>query len=189
MICTDKSLAEGPEYLSSGERYRVGRSSTCSFVINDLSVSRFHAEVIVTEEKVRVKDLRSRNGTFVDGVRVEEVEVEPGQSVRFGAAHFHLIGENQVAGDDLSEISTHYVPSKAPAQPEVLRTLTDMQGKVLDLLLTGLQEKEVASRLDLSRNTVHNHVKGIYRKLGVTSRPELLARFLGPGPVGEQAEK
>src|SRR5262249_10910966 len=147
MICTDKSLAEGPEYLSSGERYRVGRSSTCAFVVNDLSGSRLHAEGIRTEENVRVKDPASPNGTFVDGGSVEEVEVQPGQSVRFGAAQFHLIGDNQEAGsDDLSELSTHYVPSKAAVQPECLRTLTDMQGKVLDLLLTGLQEKEVASR-------------------------------------------
>ena len=40
----------------------------------------------------------------------------------------------------------------------------------------------VATKLDISQNTVHNHVKGIYKKLGVSSRAELLAMFIQEGP-------
>jgi PAS domain S-box-containing protein len=56
--------------------------------------------------------------------------------------------------------------------------LTPRQREVLDLLMTGLGEKDVAEKLFLSRHTVHNHVKAIYRALGVSSRAELFARFI-----------
>jgi DNA-binding CsgD family transcriptional regulator len=48
--------------------------------------------------------------------------------------------------------------------------------ETLALLLTGTSEKCVAARLGLSRHTVHDYVKAIYKKLGVASRAELMAR-------------
>lgn len=61
--------------------------------------------------------------------------------------------------------------SRAAALPAVQR-------QTLRLLLIGWSEKQIAAHLGRSRHTVHHHVKQIYRALGVTSRPELLARFL-----------
>jgi pSer/pThr/pTyr-binding forkhead associated (FHA) protein len=180
LICTDKSLVDGPEYLTEEGSYRVGRSSRCSFVVSDLSVSRFHAEVIVRKEKVRIKDLGSRNGTFVDGARIEEAEVQPGQSVRFGSAQFHLVDNDLLEPPrEFSDISTRLVKNK-PIVVELaaLARLSEAQRRVLDHLLTGLQQKEVASKLDISPNTVHSHVTVIYRTLGVSSRAELLALFI-----------
>jgi DNA-binding CsgD family transcriptional regulator len=56
--------------------------------------------------------------------------------------------------------------------------LTPAEQRVLTLLLGGLAEKEIATRLGLSRHTVHNHAKHIYSAYGVGTRPELLARFI-----------
>jgi DNA-binding CsgD family transcriptional regulator len=56
--------------------------------------------------------------------------------------------------------------------------LTPRQNDVLKLLLFGLPEKAIAEQLQLSRHTVHEHVKGIYRVLAVDSRPQLMARCL-----------
>jgi DNA-binding NarL/FixJ family response regulator len=49
---------------------------------------------------------------------------------------------------------------------------------VLRYLLQGDAEKQVAVKLGLSRHTIHEYVKTIYRQLGVSSRAELLARFV-----------
>jgi DNA-binding CsgD family transcriptional regulator len=54
----------------------------------------------------------------------------------------------------------------APAQREVLR-----------LLSQGLSEEEVATALGRSYHTVHNHVRSIYKRFGVHSRAELLAKL------------
>jgi DNA-binding CsgD family transcriptional regulator len=50
--------------------------------------------------------------------------------------------------------------------------------QTLDCLLEGDSEKQVAARLRISRQTVHQYVKNLYRHFGVSSRGELLAFFL-----------
>src|SRR2546429_5541534 len=119
LICTNDSLVDGPLFLTSGENYKVGRSSRCNFILDDLSVSRVHAEVIVNGETVRVDDLKSRNGTFVDGKRVTTSELQPGQIVNFGNAQFHLVSDKRGDDfpDDVSEVSTHFVHSKPSHHP------------------------------------------------------------------------
>lgn len=58
--------------------------------------------------------------------------------------------------------------------------LTPREREVLEHLLDGLAEKEIASELTLSTRTVHHHVTSVYRKVGVHSRGELMGRWLGP---------
>jgi DNA-binding CsgD family transcriptional regulator len=52
--------------------------------------------------------------------------------------------------------------------------------QTLECLLDGDSEKQVALRLGLSRQTVHDYVKALYRRFGVCSRAELLSRYLRP---------
>jgi len=62
--------------------------------------------------------------------------------------------------------------------------------ETLDLLLTGASEKVIAAKLGLSPHTVHDYVKVIYRKAGVASRAELMARALAaqaPRKTGTRA--
>lgn len=50
--------------------------------------------------------------------------------------------------------------------------------QLLALLKTGRSEKQVAASLGLSQHTVHDYVKTLYRRMGVSSRAELMARWL-----------
>ena len=59
------------------------------------------------------------------------------------------------------------------------RELPPRQLEVLTHLLTGKSEKQVAAEMRLSYNTLHHYVKALYRHFGVTSRVELLARWVG----------
>ena len=58
--------------------------------------------------------------------------------------------------------------------------LTERELTVLRFLSSGLSEREIAQELFLSFNTVHSHVKSLYRKLGVSSRAEAVARARSP---------
>jgi DNA-binding CsgD family transcriptional regulator len=58
--------------------------------------------------------------------------------------------------------------------------LTRRQAEVLQYLLRGLGEKDIAAELGISRHTVHNHVKAIYVAQGVKSRYELFMLHAGP---------
>jgi DNA-binding CsgD family transcriptional regulator len=63
------------------------------------------------------------------------------------------------------------------ASPEV-GSLPPRARETLQYLLAGLGEKEIAARLELSHNTVHHYVKQLYRHFVVSSRSELLARWV-----------
>jgi DNA-binding CsgD family transcriptional regulator len=56
-----------------------------------------------------------------------------------------------------------------------LTALTDRQRQLLDLALTGLSDKAIASRLAISEHTVGNHFRGIYERLGISKRSQLIA--------------
>jgi len=59
-----------------------------------------------------------------------------------------------------------------------LRELSPRQSEVLRRLLRGERVRIIARELCVSHSTVRNHLSTIYRKLGVHSQPELLARMM-----------
>jgi DNA-binding CsgD family transcriptional regulator len=58
---------------------------------------------------------------------------------------------------------------------------------VLERLLAGDSEKQVAYHLGLSKHTVHEYVKALYRRLDVNSRGELMALFVEPAAITKVA--
>lgn len=67
-------------------------------------------------------------------------------------------------------------PEPVVHRPPLPEPLSERELVVLRLLRTGLTEREIGNELFISFNTVHSHVKSVYRKLGVTSRAAAVAR-------------
>ena len=61
---------------------------------------------------------------------------------------------------------------------DAARRLTPRQREVLDRLLLGDGEKQAAAALGISRHTLHDYAGAIYGVFGVSSRAELMARFV-----------
>jgi hypothetical protein len=77
----------------------IGRSPECDCIVGDPTVSRRHAQLHRQDERWIIRDLGSRNGTWVNGMRVtEETEVRPGDRISFGTTAFHLRCVNRPAG-------------------------------------------------------------------------------------------
>jgi pSer/pThr/pTyr-binding forkhead associated (FHA) protein len=156
----------------------VGRGADCDLVIPHLSVSRRHAELSVEDGSLRVRDLKSRNGTFVDEQRIDSSPVEAGQLLRFGSVSFLITASGTDDLDsDAETASLSQARDSMLAEVERLN-LTAAQRRVLDVLLDGLPEKQVAAKLRISQHTVHNHIRKIYVAACVGSRAELLAKFV-----------
>ena len=85
---------------------KVGRLPTSDLVLNDPSVSRHHATLIVEGTRCQVQDVGSRYGTFVNGERViatqDPVEVKSGDTLTFGEFPVRL-EQNLPESDLLSE--------------------------------------------------------------------------------------
>ncbi len=76
-----------------------------------------------------------------------------------------------------SEFQWIYQPDVILSRPDAL-ALSPRQRQTLQYLLAGHSEKQVAAQLRLSHNTVHHYVKALHRHFGVSSRSELLARWV-----------
>lgn len=72
----------------------VGREAGMGLsLLDESTVSRRHAEIVRTGGSVKVVDLGSTNGTFVNGVQVQgEADLKPGDQVQFGAIRFRFEG-------------------------------------------------------------------------------------------------
>ncbi|HKB57325.1 MAG TPA: sigma-54-dependent Fis family transcriptional regulator, partial [Lacunisphaera sp.] len=68
----------------------VGRALENKIVLDDVSVSRHHAEIEVRAEGVQLRDLGSRNGIHVNGVPRQSAALHPGDRVRIGKVELQL---------------------------------------------------------------------------------------------------
>jgi hypothetical protein len=97
-------------------RNAIGREGDVDFCVPHPSVSRCHCEVWLTDDAVLVRDLDSRNGTFIEGERVQEAELTQGQTLRVGDIELLL-------ADAPVRISVPDLP--LPAQPKAQPYMPD----------------------------------------------------------------
>jgi DNA-binding CsgD family transcriptional regulator len=164
----------------------LGRSSLCDLIVNDASVSRKHASILVEDAMVTVTDLDSRNGTYLNEQMIRSCPVARGQELRFGSARFFLASCSDLEDLESNLRTDSCLESNFAADSNATKEVRLSQGqiRIFDLLVTGLAEKQIASQLGISNHTVHNHVKAIYRAYAVHSRSELLALLLPPTQQG-----
>jgi len=83
------------------ERTTIGRVEDNTFQIADPSVSSHHCEILLKGTDVVVKDLNSTNGTFINGDRVSEATLKPGQTLRLGQVDLKLDGPTSASKKQL----------------------------------------------------------------------------------------
>ena len=85
---------DGDRYPLLGPTVVLGRDESADIILDDGSISRRHCEVRVTHDGPRlvthVRDLRSTNGTFVNGRRVEQTHLHEGDRIGIGASTFEV---------------------------------------------------------------------------------------------------
>ncbi len=65
-----------------------------------------------------------------------------------------------------------------PEEDPVLKTLTDREREVLELIAVGMTNKEIANKLTITANTVKRHLKSLFTKLNVNTRSAASARAI-----------
>jgi DNA-binding NarL/FixJ family response regulator len=145
------------------------------------------ADVVVAvavDPKVSLDDLRptARAGVVVvaDASRSRQIDVR--RALRWGAAGF-------VKRDEVARALTPTVLAVATgqsavpheyAEEQLVPTLTTREKQVLSLIVMGMANAEIATRLYLAESTVKSHLSAAFAKLGVRSRNQAVARILDP---------
>ena len=108
----------------------IGRSPDCQIVLKDFGISRTHARITVDDDGIRIADLKSKNGTQVNGVPVVEAPLKDGDKILLGKflLTFSKALEGKVVLDEakplseeagtiirsVGELSKLLAPSEAP---------------------------------------------------------------------------
>lgn len=165
-----------PFRINDGE-FVIGRSKQGQIVISDPTVSRQHARLVRNRHEVTLEDLKSSNGTFVNGRRIERCELQMSDLVRLGGVNcaisssplkFQLHGEEE---------STFQIRSEHGDTAQI-ETFTPAQQEIIAKVMEGHSEPEIASQLGKSPHTIHTHLKTIFKQVGVHSRAELIVKLL-----------
>ena len=81
-----KGPERGSEYVVSADVIRVGKAEDSDLVLTDETVSRVHFEIVRDAKGYLLRDLRSTNGTFLDGAEIKEAYIRAGSIIAAGAA-------------------------------------------------------------------------------------------------------
>lgn len=84
LLIVKRGYEEGSRFLLDTEVTTVGRHPKADIFLDDVTVSRRHAEFVRTGKNFKVRDLASLNGTYYNGSRVDEVLLEDGSEIQVG---------------------------------------------------------------------------------------------------------
>jgi predicted component of type VI protein secretion system len=83
--------------LSEGQ-FAVGRNASCQLSLDDPLVSRRHALLHVSHDRVAIEDLQSRNGVLVNGAKIEgRIDLQAGDKILIGAQEMTLLNARDEA--------------------------------------------------------------------------------------------
>jgi pSer/pThr/pTyr-binding forkhead associated (FHA) protein len=92
MLVVVRGPNAGSRYLLDRAATTIGRHPDADIFLDDVTVSRRHAEVLRGPDGVLVKDLGSLNGSYVNGERVEERGLTTGEELQIGRFKLLFVG-------------------------------------------------------------------------------------------------
>src|ERR1700722_10232343 len=96
----------------TAERTTVGRVEDNTFQIAEPSVSSRHCEILLQGSDILIKDLGSTNGTFINGEKITEGILKPGQTLKLGNIELKLDVPGAPASAPAASSPTPVAPPK-----------------------------------------------------------------------------
>jgi len=155
--------------LELGESIVVGRSKDADLTIDDKLISRRHCELSAADDGVRVEDLKSRNGTSLNGHKFRgEVLARPGDQIRVGS-HYLLIERSGGEGARSGTTGRRRTSSRARRDPSADSTPTTA---IAIPRFPGLPGFEIVERLGAGE------IGSVYRARALLDRREVAIKIL-----------
>ena len=97
MVVVKRGPNAGSKYILDQDVTRAGRHPDSDIFLDDITVSRRHAEIVRTPAGFDVRDVGSLNGTYLNRERIEEARLSNGDELQIGK--FKLVFFSGVAGE------------------------------------------------------------------------------------------
>jgi two-component system, NtrC family, response regulator GlrR len=131
----------------------VGSAAGADVVVDDATVSRLHVELEPRDDGLWVRDLGSRNGTFVDGVRVMVARVPDGGRLRLGAVELRMEADTKESAIELWPNDRFgALVGRSVAMRELFATLARVAKGDSTVLVTG----ETGTGKELVARAIHD---------------------------------
>ena len=196
LLESQTSLSVVAEASSAEEALQASLDRDPDLIVTDLSMEGLHGAAVVEAFAERFpnarilvlsmvhdpSDIRRAIGAGARGYLLKEAA-----AAELADAIARIMNGERYVQPALGAMLAGEAPSSGHADP--VAALTDREREVLDLLVLGHTNVEIASLLFLSSRTVETHRASIQRKLGVKSRADLVRFALGGrGPAAKTAE-
>lgn len=99
MLVVVRGPNAGARFLLDRDKTTVGRHPDCEIFLHDVTVSRRHSEIHRHDRTFELRDLGSLNGTYVNGERTDQRELESGDELQIGRFKLLFLGGSQATGE------------------------------------------------------------------------------------------
>src|ERR1700710_2480835 len=136
--------------VTAGRPFTVGRVASCDLLVQDPTVSRHHAELELAGAGVRVRDVGSTNGTYLNGSRGADALAPPGSPSSFGKVEFdvreHQAPAEEEFGGEGSLDATILRQMPVRVRAYIAAQLADRPGSTSLLKIAGESREERQAR-------------------------------------------
>jgi hypothetical protein len=130
----------------------IGQSSSCEFRVSDPSVSRRHLSLELEGSRLRIEDLRSRNGTLLNGASTQTAWLQGGEALVLGGTHVKVSLEETAEIAPLPLISSFGRTVGASAE---MRRLYAMLSRLARSNIAVLIEGETGTGKEILAESIH----------------------------------
>lgn len=95
MVLIARGPQKGARFLITAEGVSIGRSTESSIFLDDVTVSRSHAQIKREESSFVLIDNSSLNGTYLNNISVDKNVLKSGDEIQIGKFHFVFIGNTK----------------------------------------------------------------------------------------------
>src|SRR5262245_19528521 len=142
---------EGLEIPLKKDKFLIGRAKECSLRAGSEAISRRHCAIVRTNDAYTIRDLGSRNGTYVNDIRItEEVPLTEGCEVRVGPLRFHVatrdskVAPAEAAPPAAAAIEPEAPPAARPRKQPPVKDVADVIQRTVNKVDDNTTEDDVS---------------------------------------------